>query len=102
MAKKTDKKDATISIEAAVALHLEIEAPCSTAKQCVKKLLASVRKLTENPRLTLKNLKTALRRWFEEGWAMLSGGFLQVTRAGRSPVKALAEKASAAPEPQAA
>lgn len=99
MAKKVEKEN-SLSIEAAVALHLEIEAPRSTAKQCMKKLLESVRKLTQNPKLTTKNLQDALRRWFEEGWAMLAGGFLQVTRAGRAQVKALAEKATAIPEPQ--
>jgi hypothetical protein len=100
MSRKVEEEE-SISIEAAVALHLEIEAPRSTAKQCMKELLESVRKLTKNPKLTIQNIKDALRRWFEEGWAMLAGGFLQVTRAGRSKVKALAEKALApTPEPQ--
>lgn len=87
------------SIEVAVALHLEIQAPRSTAKQCMKELLQWVRQATKNPSLTIQHIKAALRQWFEEGWATLAGGFLQVTRAGRDRVKTLAEQATAAPQP---
>jgi hypothetical protein len=88
-----------MSIETAVALHLQLIAPRPTAKQCVQELLQSVRELTENAMLTTRDLKTALRRWFEEGWVSFSGGFLQVMRAGRAKIQEIAEKATAAPAP---
>ncbi|MEZ0209141.1 MAG: hypothetical protein ACAH17_03125 [Candidatus Paceibacterota bacterium] len=101
MAKRAtrEKEVQKMSVETAVALHLQLIAPRPTAKQCIKELLVSVRELTENAMLTTRDLQTALRRWFEEGWASFSGEFIQVMRAGRAKIQEIADKATAAPAP---
>ena len=98
MTKKVFPKVATVtSIEHAVALHLVLECPNCTTKQRLSVLLTEVRKLIADRNLTLQKMKEALKKWFEEGWAMITKDILQVTRAGRNQIKKLAEEASAPP-----
>lgn len=98
MAKKTEG----ISIEGAVALHLQTRSCACTAKQCLRELLNEVREIVGNKALTVRNLKDALKTWFAEGWAVISSQTLQVTRAGRKKIKELADAALASPTPAAA
>lgn len=98
MAKSTDSTKG-ISIESAVALHLQTRnVPC-TAKQCLQELLREVRELVGNNALTVKQIKDALKTWFAEGWAIVTSKTLQVTRAGRKKIKELADAAFASLTP---
>ena len=96
------KKPEGISIECAVALHLQTRSVPCTAKQCMEELLLEVKKLTGNHKLTISNIKENLRKWLDEGWAIISKKTLQVTRAGRKKIKELADAALASPTPAAA
>ncbi len=98
MARKTNG----ISIEGAVALYLQTRPVPCTAKQCLQELLIEVRVLTGNFALTIKQIKDKLKKWFAEGWAIISNQSLQVTRAGRKQVKELAAEAALASSPLAA
>ncbi len=102
MAKSTESSEG-ISIESAVAFHLQTRPllPC-TAKQCLQELLKEVRELIGNNALTVKQIKDALKTWFTEGWAIVTGKTLQVTRAGRRRIKELADAAFASSTPVAA
>ncbi len=95
------KKPEGISIEGAVALHLQTRTVACTAKQCLQELLAEVRKMVKHKNLTIERLKEALKTWFKEGWAIVNNQSLQVTRAGRKKIKELADAALASPAPVA-
>lgn len=101
MAKSTESSEG-ISIESAVALHLQTRPVPCTAKQCLQELLKEVRELVGNNALTIKQIKDALKTWFAEGWATVTGKTLQVTRAGRRRIKELADAAFASSTPVAA
>ncbi len=96
------KKPEGISIEGAVALYLQTRPVPCTAKQCLQELLKEVRELTGNFALTVKQIKDNLKKWFTEGWAVISSQSLQVTRAGRNKIKELADAALASPTAAAA
>lgn len=100
-AKRKEKKEETkkMTVEAAAAAHLEIISERSTAKQCLRELLESVKSLTGKTNLTVTDLRQELKRWFEKGWATLSGEFIQITRAGRAKIKQIADQATAMPQP---
>lgn len=94
MARKEEKK---LSVQEAVALALATGTQAATTRQDLRNLLREVRKLVSNPALTLQNMKEALATWLQEGWAVVSKHFIQVTRAGRAPVKKMAESVFATP-----
>jgi coproporphyrinogen III oxidase-like Fe-S oxidoreductase len=91
------KSSEDITIESAVALHLQTRTVPCTAKQCLQELLVEVRKLVANKALTIKQIKDALKKWFAEGWAVVNKQTLQITRAGRKKIKELADAALASP-----
>ncbi len=95
MAKKAaPKKVETIAF--AVAIHLATrDVPC-TAKQCLQELLDQVKALV-NQKLKMDELQLALSKWVDQGWAIITNGFLQITRAGRHKIASLAEAATAPP-----
>lgn len=93
--------DVKMSISEAIAAYLEIETNRSTAKQCAKKMLERVREMTENPKLTMHNLKQAIADWIEKGWIILTNTVVQVMRPGRVPIRELAEQATMSSQPAA-
>lgn len=95
MAKKNEYVSIGLTVEQAVASYFECECPCCTKKQSLKTVLEKVRVLVSNQKLTLKNLKEAIKKWFEEGWAVISKDIIQITRSGRAVVKKIAEEATA-------
>lgn len=98
MSKLNNVPDTKMSIGAAVAAYLELETNRSTAKQCAQKMLERVRELTENPALTMRNLKQEIADWLEKGWIILTNTVVQVMRPGREPIRALAEQATMSPQ----
>ncbi len=91
------KRLSGISIESAVALHLQTRSVACTAKQCLEELLLEVKKFVGNNALTIKEIKEALKKWFREGWAVINKKTLQVTHSGRQKIKELANAALASP-----
>jgi hypothetical protein len=94
MAKRITREEEVLTVEAAVAVHMVLLAPRVTARQCTRQLLESVRGLTKNPTLTLQNMKTALRLWFEKGWATISKNAFCIMRAGRAKIHEIADRAT--------
>lgn len=101
VAKKSKKKEEPdkFALDVAAALYLELETVRCTARQCLNRMLESVRQLTKNPKLTMQKMKLAIRHWLTKGWVMISGEEIQVLRAGRAPIKQLADDATKAPQP---
>lgn len=97
--KSNDKGVVQMTVEHAVALHLNTRETYLTAKQCLKELLEAVKALVNNDKLTLQNLKQSLKKWLTEGWVTVSSAHLQVTHSGRAQVKKLAEAAAEIPLP---
>lgn len=97
MAKKVGGTDKAVvpSIEGAVAAFIVVrDTPC-TSKQCMQELLRAVRVLVNNAKLTVQNIKQSLKKWQNEGWAIISKDTLQITRSGRVKIKEIADLATA-------
>jgi coproporphyrinogen III oxidase-like Fe-S oxidoreductase len=98
--KKVSKKNVTsMTIEHATALAIETREVCRTARQCLKELLEVVKKLVNNDKLTIQNLKQSLKEWLQQGWAIISDSHIQVTHSGRARIKNLATEAAELPLP---
>ena len=95
--KSSTQKVDTLSIEGIVATHLVTRSIPCTADQCMKELLSVVKTYQGNYKLTIKNIKTALHKWFENGWATVNKNVLKITRAGRARIKAIADAVNAPP-----
>jgi len=96
---KPQLKENELSVEGATALVLVTTLPCVTQRMKLTDLFKEVKKLIPTTELTLKTFKNSLRKWFEEGWAMVNDNIFQVMRAGRSKVMNIAEEASMPPQP---
>jgi coproporphyrinogen III oxidase-like Fe-S oxidoreductase len=95
MAKKVALKKVE-TIASAVAIHLATrDVPC-TAKQCLQELLEQVKTLVSQ-KLKMDELQLALSKWVDRGWAIITDGYLQITRAGRNVIRNLAENATSPP-----
>jgi coproporphyrinogen III oxidase-like Fe-S oxidoreductase len=86
------RKEKMSTTASAAAVHIVTQdGKACTVKQCMKQLLDEVKKLTGNLDLTITQLKESLQQWVEDGWAKIKGDTLEITRAGRNPIKQLAE-----------
>lgn len=95
MTRKVTRNEKLNKNAIAAAIHLTSREQVLTAGQCMYELLQKVKEFTKSKVITLDSLKESLKQWVDNGWAVIKDNVLQITRAGRSHVKRLAEAATA-------